>query len=183
MELTSTSTLEFAKLFARATRDVIQSTTGQKIEVSKTAMGISGIQIMGEIGTFVAFKGDYSGIMVLNFEGGAALEIVVSSLIKMGLPEEDTPKHHSSDDVIGSMGELANQVVGRCRSLVEEKFDLSASAHIPSVVPIGVPIALTMITKNPSQMECIRVSFTTEKRNKFYMEIALEPMLLAPLNI
>ncbi len=183
MELSNTSTLDFTKLFARATRDVIQNTTGQEIEVSKSAMSISGIQMIGEIGTFVSFKGDYSGIMVLNFEGAAALEIVVNSLIKMGLPEEDTPKHHSSDEVIGSMGELANQVVGRCRSLVEEKFDLSASAHIPSVVPIGVPIALTMATRNQAQLECVRVSFSTEKRNRFYMELALEPMLLSPLNV
>jgi len=181
MMLTKTSTIEFVRIFSSSIRDLIQSSTSKKILVSKTAMQVGGIQISGDVGAFVAFKGDYSGIMVLNFEADAALEIVSDTLIMMGFPEDEVPKHHGSDEVRSNIGEIVNQAIGKCRSQVQEKFDLTARANIPAVVPITVPIALTMVAKEPAEMECVRVSFTTVKRNKFYMELALEPLLGMPL--
>lgn len=175
------ATLEVVKLFSRAVRDIVQRSTGAAIHVSKTAMQVSGVQITGRIGSFVAFSGDYSGIMILNFEEDAALEIVGDSLRNMGLPDEDIPKHAGSDEVRQNIGELSNQCVGKCRALVEERYDLSSFANIPAVVPITVPIALTMVSKEPKAFECVRVSFTTKKRAKFYMELALEPFTALPL--
>lgn len=177
MKLENTSTLEFVKLFSAGVKNIIERTTGKKIRVSRTAMKVSGVQVAGRIGAFVAFNGDYSGIMILNFEGDAALEIVGDSLLSMGLPEEDVPKHVGSDEVRQSIGELTNQCVGKCRSLVQEKYDLSSFANIPAVVPITVSISLTMVSQEPKDFECVRVCFTTEKRNKFYMELALEPFV------
>ncbi|MGK7344988.1 MAG: chemotaxis protein CheX [Candidatus Nitrospinota bacterium M3_3B_026] len=181
MKLQDTSTLDIVRLFTRAVRDLAQNSTGNPIHVAKTVMRVTGIQINGDIGAFVAFRGDYSGIMVLNFEAQAALEIVSESLLRMGFPEDEIPTHHGSDEVRSNMGELVNQAVGKCRSLVEEKYDLTARANIPAVVPITVPIALTMVAKEPAEMECVRVAFTTSRRNKFYMELALEPILGEPL--
>ncbi len=173
----NTSTLEFVRLFSRAIKDIVLRTTKKNIRISKTAMRVDGVQVTGDIGAFVAFSGDYNGIMILNFEGDAALDIVSDSLRNMGLPEEDIPKHVGSDEVRQNIGEMANQCVGKGRSLVQEKFDLSAKANIPAVVPITVPIALSMVSKEPKNFECVRVSFTTEKRHKFYMELALEPFV------
>lgn len=170
-----TTTLDFVRLFSASIRDLIQNSTGKPIHVSKSAMQVTGVQISGDIGAFVSFRGDYSGIMVFNFEGPAALEIVSDSLLRLGLPQEDVPTHHGSDEVRNNIGELLNQVIGRCRSQIEEKFDLSAKANIPAVVPISVPIALSMVTKETTALECVRVPFTTAKRNRFYMELALEP--------
>ena len=182
MKLNSTSTLEFVRLFSSGARDLIQNSTGKQIHVSKTALQVTGIQINGDIGAFVAFRGDYSGIMVMNFESGAALEIVSEILIKMGFPEEDIPTHHGSDEIRSNIGELVNQIIGKCRTMAQEKFDLTARANIPAVIPITVPIALTMVAKEPAEMECVRIAFTTARRNKFYMELALEPMLGMPLD-
>ncbi|VAX16706.1 hypothetical protein MNBD_NITROSPINAE02-1628 [hydrothermal vent metagenome] len=170
-----TSTLDFVRIFSVSIRDLIQNATGKPIHVSKSAMQVRGVQISGDIGAFVSFSGDYSGIMVFNFDGPAALEIVSNSLLRLGLPQEDVPTHSGSDEVRNNIGELLNQVIGRCRSQVEEKFDLSAKANIPAVVPISVPISLTMVTKDTTSLECVRVPFSTSKRNKFYMELALEP--------
>lgn len=181
MKLSKTSTLDFVRLFAKSTKDLIQNSTGKPIQVAKTVMRVSGIQINNEIGAFVAFRGDYSGIMIMNFESEAALEIVSDTLLRMGFPEEEIPKHHGSDEVRSNIGELVNQIVGKCRSLVQDSFDLTARANIPAVVPISVPIALTMVAKEPAEMECVRVAFTTSKRNKFYMELALEPIMGEPL--
>lgn len=175
MKSGNNSTLEFVKLFSAGVKDIIQRSTGKKIHVSRTAMKVNGVQVAGRIGAFVAFHGDYNGIMILNFEGDAALEIVGDSLLNMGLPEEDVPKHVGSDEARQNIGELMNQCVGKCRSLVHEKYDLSSFANIPAVVPITFSIALTMASKDPRDFECVRVSFTTEKRNKFHMELAIEP--------
>lgn len=183
MTLQNTSTLDFVRLFARAVRDLVQGSTGKPIHVSKTALKTSGIQISGDLGAFVTFKGDYTGIMILNFEGDAAMEIVTDSLLLLGLPEEEIPRHYSSDEVRNNIGELTNQAVGRCRTMVQDKYDLSAKANIPAVVPITVPVALTMVSKEPTEMECVRVAFTTERRNRFHMELALEPIYGRALDI
>ncbi|MBI5813991.1 MAG: DUF3334 family protein [Nitrospinae bacterium] len=181
--MAKTSTLDFVRVFSTGVRDLVQGQTGKAVQVSKSAMHVTGIQITGDIGAFVTFNGDYSGIMVLNFEGGAALEIVQDTLSRLGLPKEDIPTHFSNDEVRNNIGEFCNQAVGRCRTMIQDKFDLSARANIPAVVPITVPIALSMVAKEPKDMECVRISFTTVKRNKFYMELAFEPFLSMPLEI
>jgi CheY-specific phosphatase CheX len=183
MKLQTTSTLEFVKIFAKATKDLIQGSTGKQISVSRSALQISGVQMSGDIGAFVTFSGDYSGIMVLNFDGAAALEIVQDTLLLLGLPQEDVPSHFSNDEVRNNIGEVTNQVVGRCRTMVQDKFDLSARANIPAVVPITVAVSMSMATKEPTELECTRIAFTTAKRNRFYMELALEPILVSPLDI
>lgn len=175
MEPENNTTLQFVKLFTMGVKDIIERSTGKKLNVSRTAMKVNGVQVAGRIGAFVAFNGDYNGIMILNFGGEAALEIVGDSLLHMGLPEDDIPKHVGSDEVRQNIGELTNQCIGKCRSLIQEKYDLSSFANIPAVVPITVPLALNMVSQDSKKSDCVRVSFTTEKRNKFYMELALEP--------
>lgn len=181
MTIDRTSTLDFVKLFTRGVMDIIRRSAGFDIHVSRSAMQVDGVQITGDIGAFVAFSGDYSGIMILNFNGDAAVEVVGASLRNMGLPEEDIPQYAGSDEVRQNIGELTNQCVGKGRSLIQDKFDLSASANIPAVVPITVPISLTMVSKEPKNFECVRVSFTTPKRHKFYLELAIEPFTHLPL--
>lgn len=183
MKLQNTSSLEFVKLFAKATRDLIQGSTGKQVHVSRTALQITGIQITGDIGAFVTFSGDYSGIMILNFDGPAALEIVQDSLLRLGLPQGEIPTHFGNDEVRNNIGEITNQVVGKCRTMVQDKYDLSARANIPAVVPITVPVSLSMVAKEPTELECVRIAFTTAKRNRFYMELALEPIFTNPLDI
>lgn len=183
MKLQNTSSLDFVKIFSRAARDLIQGSTGNPIHVSKTALQVTGIQMSNDIGAFVTFSGDYSGIMVLNFEGAAALEIVQDSLLRLGLPQEEIPTHFSNDEVRNNIGEVANQVIGKCRTMIQDKYDLSARANIPAVVPITVAVSLSMVTKEPMELECVRVAFTTAKRNKFYMELALEPIFTSAMDI
>jgi hypothetical protein len=67
--------------------------------------------------------------------------------------------------------------------MIQDKYDLSARANIPAVVPITVPVALSMVAKEPTELECTRVAFTTLKRNKFYMELALEPIMTNTMDI
>lgn len=182
MGLHKTSSSAIARLFATIIQDLLQKTAGKKFHISNTIMQIPGIKLSGDISSFVTFYGDYNGLMVLNFEGPAALEVVRSMLLGMGLGEEDLPTSHTSDEVRNNVGELTNQAIGKVRSIIQQKYDIAAKANIPAVVPITVPLELTMETKGNAEMEALRVVFTTEKNNRFYMELALEPMLWRPLN-
>ncbi|MDH5510413.1 MAG: DUF3334 family protein [Nitrospinota bacterium] len=180
MALTKTSTFDFVKLFARAVTETIEDATNSQIYVSRTAMQVEGVQIRGDLGVFMAFSGDYNGIMILNYDAESALEIVGAALRTMSMPEEEIPKYAGSDEVRQSIGELSNQVIGKCRAMVEERYGLTSMTNIPAVVPITVPIALSMVSKEPKAFECVRVQFTTQNHNKFYMEMALEPFRVVP---
>ncbi len=183
MGLPQTSTLDFVKIFSKGIRDMFASSAGINVEVARSAMRVTGVQVAGDIGAFVAFKGDYNGIMILNFEGGAALELVAAYLTHLGLPPEDVPTTFQNDDVRNNIGEITNQIIGKNRTMVQDILDLSARANIPAVVPITIPIALQMVSKEPGEFECIRVSFTTPKRNKFYMEVAMEQLKVETLKL
>ncbi|MBI5178549.1 MAG: DUF3334 family protein [Nitrospinae bacterium] len=176
MNLSKTSSSGIAKLFAHVVQDLLQKTTGKKFHISTTIMQIPNIKLSGDISAFVTYYGDYNGLMVFNFEGPAALEVVRSMLSGMGLGEEDLPKNHTSDEVRNNVGEFTNQAIGKIRSTIQLKYDIAAKANIPAVVPITVPLSITMETKGHTEMECIRIVFTTEQNNRFHMELAMEPM-------
>ncbi len=181
MDTTKSSSSSIAKIFAHVIQELLQKTTGKKFHISTTIMQIPSIKLSGDISSFVTYYGDYNGLMVLNFEGAAALEVVNSMLLGMGLGEEDLPKHFSSDEVRNNIGEFTNQVIGKIRSTIQLKYDVAAKANIPAVVPITVPLSITMATKGQSEMDCLRIIFTTENNNRFHMELAIEPMAWQPL--
>ena len=175
--MNNSSSTAIARIFAHVTQDLLQKTTKHKYHVSSTIMQIPNVKLGGDISSFVTFYGDYNGLLVLNFEGAAALEIVNSSLLGMGLGEADLPKNFSSDEVRNNIGELTNQIIGAIRSNLQHKFDVAAKANIPAVVPIKLAIGITVETKGQVDMECMRVVFTTPSNNRFYMEITIEPMV------
>jgi CheY-specific phosphatase CheX len=181
MDMSKTSSSAIAKIFAHVIQELLQKTTGKKFHISTTILQIPNIKLSGDISSFVTFYGDYNGLMVFNFEGAAALEVVNSMLLGMGLGEEDLPKHSTSDEVRNNIGEFTNQSIGKIRSTIQLKYDIAAKANIPAVVPITVPLSITMETKGHSDMDCIRIVFTTEKNNRFHMELAIEPMVWQPL--
>ncbi|MBI3795230.1 MAG: DUF3334 family protein [Nitrospinae bacterium] len=182
MKLKDTSTSFATRIFAEVTQELLQKTTGKKFHISGTIIQIPCVKLSGDIASFVTFYGDYSGLMVLNFESQAALETVRAMLAGMGLGEEDMPTSATSDDVRNNVGELTNQAIGKIRSVIQHKYDVMAKANIPATVPVKVPLELSMETKGHSEMECMRVVFITEGNNRFYMELALEPMLWTPLS-
>jgi len=168
------SVIEFGSIFSKATKDIIKISTGLNIHISSTFQSVPNIMIAGDIGSFVSFKGDYNGIMVMNFSGESALEIVQSYLKMMGMPEQDIPVNYTSDDVRSNIGEIVNQIIGKSRQMVQNKYDLASKANIPAVVPITTPIGLMLETAQMETHECLRISLSTPSTNRFYIELSLE---------
>lgn len=175
------SVIEFSTFFSKATQDTIKTATGLEINVSNTYQRIQHIMIAGDIGSFVSFKGDYNGILIMNFSGDAAIEIVSAYLKTMEMPDKDIPKDHTSEDVRNNIGEIVNQIIGRCRQLIQQRYDLSAKANIPAVVPITTPIGLTLESALTEGQECVRVSMSTPSSNRFYIELSMEPSQLVEI--
>ncbi len=176
-----TSILLVAHVFQKAACEVISRSCSMEVTVAKTAQIIPSIEISKDIGAFVTFSGNYSGVMVINFTGDAALELVTSSLVAMGMPEEDIPSHHLADDVLSSIGELTNHIIGKARADMKTEYDLVAHANIPAVVPVTAPIGLVFKGNGLEGYSCIRLAFSTPQNHHFHMEITLEPALFEKL--
>jgi CheY-specific phosphatase CheX len=73
---------------------------------------ITKIGLKPDIGCFVLFDGGFSGLVVLNFAGNAALEIYEKYMLSMGMPKSELASSFSSDEVSNILGELMNQIVG-----------------------------------------------------------------------
>lgn len=171
---TSSSILIVGKIFSNAARDIIQTASGVDIQVSQTVQRIKNVQITKDLGAFVSFAGDYNGIMVMNFDGEAALEIAQEYLRMMGMPDSDIPSHHHSDDVRSQVGEIVNQIIGKGRQQVQDKFNLVAKSNTPAVVPVTIPIGLVLESSELQINDCLRISFSTKKMHRFHMEISME---------
>ena len=55
-----------AQLFCEATQEVVGTSTGQEVSYSQTMQMIPSIHLRPDIGCFVLFSGDYSGLMIMN---------------------------------------------------------------------------------------------------------------------
>jgi CheY-specific phosphatase CheX len=181
MDPADTSILAVSKLFTEAVREVTKNFCKLEIIIGKNAQFISTIQISEDLGAFVSFNGNYSGLMVMNFEGEAALELVDSSLRAMGMPDDEIPSHYMADDVRSSIGELVNHIIGNVRAKIQEEYDLSASATIPAVLPVSIPIGLFFKSAIGEGHSCVRLVFRTPGNHRFHLELSMESSQIVAL--
>jgi len=174
MNAEESSIFAVSSLFAKAVREVLKNFCQLNVVVGKNAQFLSTIQISEDIGAFVSFNGNYSGLMVMNFEGEAALEIVSSSMKAMGMPEDEIPSHYMADDVRSSIGEFVNNIIGNARAKIQEEYDLSATATIPAVLPIATPIGLFFKSSITKGHDCVRLVFRTPGNHRFHLELTME---------
>lgn len=179
----NSSVLEMAQLFGETVRDVISRSTGLDIQMSRSAQLVPTIRLAEDIGSFVSFFGNYSGLMVMNFQGPAALEIVAASLRQMGMDEDEIPQHHEAEDVRNAIGELTNHCIGMARIAMQKRYDVSADASIPAVVPLTGLYRLELKAVMRQNDPCVRVVFTTPGHARFHMELCLEATQFVPINL
>jgi len=126
-----------------------------------------------DIGCFMQFYGDFSGLIIINFSGEAALEIYRKYMINLGMNSDDLTDNYNSTDVSDSLGEIANQIGGSVRREIEKKFKISVKNNQPKAISISNSMLIS-IASDLTKPQCRRISFKTESQKSFYVEIAIE---------
>ncbi len=164
---------QIAKIFCEAVQHVLQAATNSKITYAPTIQKVPNISMKPDIGCFVLFNGDYSGLFIMNLPAAAAMEIYRRSMIYMGLPEEELATNYNADEVANCIGEIINQIIGRARGMVEAEYGLSATSNQPKAITISTAVTLT-IASTLERPQCRRLSFKTQDNNSFQVEMNLE---------
>jgi len=80
----------------QAVKEVLEANTKIPVKASSTIQKVPKVSVKPEIGCFVPFTGDYSGLVVMNFSAGAAMLLYRSYMMTMGLPEEELAKEYTN---------------------------------------------------------------------------------------
>ena len=162
-----------SRIFCEATKEILEKSTDCDISYSSTIQKVPLIHMRPEIGSFVQFTGDYSGLMIMNFSAGAAMAIYRNSMLKMGFPEEELASEYTADEVSDSIGELINQTIGRVRSSIEAQYGLVASNTQPKAIALTTSINLSIEAADYEQDQCRRLSFHIDGHS-FHIELSME---------
>lgn len=159
-----------SNILCKSAQKVLTASTKKRIAYAPTIQSIQKIAMKPDVGCFVQLTGDYNGLLVANFSEEAALKIYRSYMVSMGLPEEELSTQVNSNDVLDSMGEIVNQIMGEFMKEVEENFGLTASSGQPKVISLTSSITLAL---DADHTENRRLSFNIENYH-FLFEIAME---------
>lgn len=171
------------QVFCLATKKTLEKSTNLAITYSKTLQRIPRVSLKPELGCFVQFLGDYSGLLVINFTAAAAVDLYRNYMLTMGMPESGLAREATSGEVVDTMGEITNQIMGRAMRMVEAKFDLNSYFGQPKALSLSNGISLVPEASNTNSMsdnseDCIfdnrRIVFKLEDSSRFYLEIAME---------
>ena len=161
-----------ASLFAQAVKKTLEKSTKKTVKFSKTFIAVPKVCLKPALGSFVQFSGDYNGLVILNFSSGAALNLYTSYMTTMGLPESELAKESTSGEVVDTIGELTNQIMGRAMRNVETKFDLTSYFGQPKALALNSAITLT---PDLSYSDNRRIAFSVGT-DRFHLEVAVEKM-------
>ncbi|MEA2082763.1 MAG: DUF3334 family protein [Thermodesulfobacteriota bacterium] len=176
---TRVSTIDIISgIFCQATKKTLEKSTKKLIKYSDTIQSIPKISLKPELGCFVQFNGDYNGLIVINFTADAAMNIYRNYMITMGLPEGDLAKNFTSSEVVDTMGEMTNQVMGRAMRMIESKYGLCSSFGQPKSLALNNAITLTPELRYSDNR---RMVFTIET-GRFTIELSMEKTEFISLN-
>ncbi|MES2047004.1 MAG: DUF3334 family protein [Pseudomonadota bacterium] len=152
---------------------VLNVATQSKIHYSAMVQRITKIGLKPDIGCFVLFDGGFSGLVVLNFAGDAAMEIYEKYMLSMGMPKSELASAFTSDEVSNILGELMNQIVGDFTGKVRRELQTNITQNQPKMLVLHKQVMLSVDTPL-DRPEIRRVSFFTANNNIFYLELAID---------
>lgn len=174
MAVKSNKTLNaISKIICECAKDVLDSVTGKEISYAKTIQKVPVIHLRPDIGCFVLFSGDYSGLMIMNFTAESAMAIYRNQMLQMGIPEEELAIEYTADDVVDSIGEIINQIIGNVRRNIEDQYELVATNTQPKAIALTTSIVLTIDAPEFEKDLCRKLSFKIEG-HPFHIEVSME---------
>lgn len=171
-EMTIVNSEDIFRILCNSVRSVLSSTTNSAVTFSPMIQAVEKTCLKPDIGCFVLFGGDFTGLVVMNFSKEAAMDIYRGYLLSMGMPEEEIAVNYTADEVSSSLGELMNQCIGRFRSDLERETSIYISQNQPKMLVIteAVFIAIDAAIDKP---QLRKISFKTAAGNRFYLEASM----------
>lgn len=160
-------------MLCKSVTAVLSTATQNEINYSAMVQKINRTCLKPDIGCFVLFDGGFSGLVVINFTAAAALELYQAYLSNMGIPREELAVSHTSDEVGNVLGELMNQMIGDFISNVGKQLLTPINQNQPKMLTINKEVLLSINT-NLDRPQARRVTFTTQRNNIFYLELAMD---------
>ena len=152
---------------------VLGVATHSQIHYSGMVQRISKTCLRPDIGCFVLFDGGFSGLVIINFSGQAAMELYANYLLNMGMSKDDLVSSYTSDEVSNVMGELMNQIVGDFIGKIARELQTHITQNQPKMLVINKQVVLSVDTRL-DQPQARRVTFFTTQNNIFYLELAVD---------
>ena len=162
-----------SRIFCESAKEVLESVTGKDVSYAKTIQKVPIIHLRPDVGCFVLFAGDYSGLMIMNFTSEAAMSIYRNQMLHMGLPENELATEYTADDVVDSIGEIINQIIGTVRRQIEAQYDLASSNTQPKAIALTTSIVLSIDSPGLEKDLCRKLSFKIEGY-PFHIELSME---------
>lgn len=160
---------------------VLSVATGSPMRYSGMVQRITRTCLKPDIGCFVLFDGGFSGLVVINFSGAAAMELYEHYMSSMGMAKADLASTYTSDEVGNVMGELMNQIVGDFTCKVARELQTHITQNQPKMLALNKQVMLSVDT-NLDAPEARRVTFFTARNNIFYLELAIDRTEFIRLN-
>lgn len=173
-------TEDIFKILCGSVQATLAAATGSAITFSPMVQKIEKTCLKPDIGCFVLFGGDFSGLVIMNFTEDAAMEIYRRYMVGMGMPEEELAGSHTSEEVSNSLGELMNQCIGRFRVDLEKETTIFVSQNQPKMMVVNEAVEIA-IEAGIDRPQLRRISFKTSDSNRFHLEISLGEITFYPL--
>ncbi len=152
---------------------VLSIATQSEIRYSPMVQRITKTCLKPDIGCFVLFDGGFSGLVVINFSGQAAMELYERYMLNMGMSREGLASSFTSDEVGNVMGELMNQMIGDFTGKIARELQTQITQNQPKMVALTKQVILSVDT-HLDQPQSRRVTFYTGRNNIFYLELAID---------
>jgi CheY-specific phosphatase CheX len=166
-------TEDLLKSLCNSVTKVLNLATGGNVQYSGMVQRINKTCLKPDIGCFVLFDGGFSGLVILNFTGEAAMELYESYMLNMGMNKANLARSYTSDEVGNVMGELMNQVLGDFTSKVRRELQTHITQNQPKMLVLNKQVQLS-VDANLDHPEARRVTFYTSRNHIFYLELAVD---------
>ncbi len=160
---------------------VLSIATQGQIRYSGMVQRINRTCLKPDIGCFVLFDGGFSGLVVINFTGAAAMEIYETYMLTMGMSKDDLANSFTTDEVSNVMGELMNQIVGDFTGKISRELQTHITQNQPKMLVLNRQVMLNIDTRL-DEPESRRVTFFTGQNNIFYLEMSIDKTEFIKLN-
>ncbi len=160
-------------ILCKSVEKVLTKASAKPITFSPIVQKIARTCLKPDIGCFTVFEGGLSGLLIMNFTAEAAMELYRSYMTNMGIPQEELSILHTSDDVANVLGELMSQAMGHFQTDLRQELQVSIKQNQPKMLVINKDIAISVDTKIDTP-QYRRVSFETENRKPFFLELGIE---------